>query len=657
MTVAKLLTVVLQNVSRNRKNFFFSSFGITVGVCVFSFFVALTVGIREEELNRIYPVDLIEVEPATVNIAGTRSSVEKVPFNGEGAKALASMEGIAGVFPKLRSKLQATYRLGGQLFGQNGVTFEAYFDGLDDELLRRELEAGESQRGRKSVRDRLREKYGRDRRCYGDEDCSPGEDCRDGVCREMEYWTRFSDHGEYLPCTSEALCADGYSCILGQCRRTCSAQSDAPCYSTETCSAVPCASAADCGAGKCESGHCSLSVCTMRCDSGMCPAGQECVPEACGGNDDCVDGTCIAGKCALAGSCAFMRCVQTALEEQVHSNPDLARGERPNVCEDGTPKAPGTQCASARCPTGSYCSVHTYFRQGNLWKDKRGEGRCELPVPAVLNPLVLELFNMVLGSTLDRTQLGTLDTLLGYQGAVTFGHSFYKETVKDRTPVGKRIMVVGFSSKALEAGVTLPMEYVKRANSRYKGRKAADEFDSMILQLSSAEFLPSVLKKLEQYNIQLSRRSAEAEKFRTVLLVAIAIFFIMASIILGIAATNITHTFLMVIYERKREIGILRALGATKWDIRLIFLVESLLIGAAGGIFGNAVAVGMSAAADFLANSYIGEFPFQPETFFRFQPEWMAASFGFAVIFSLIGALFPANRAASMDPAKTLTLP
>jgi ABC-type antimicrobial peptide transport system permease subunit len=130
----------------------------------------------------------------------------------------------------------------------------------------------------------------------------------------------------------------------------------------------------------------------------------------------------------------------------------------------------------------------------------------------------------------------------------------------------------------------------------------------------------------------------------------------MASIILGIAAVNITHTFLMVIYERNREIGIQRALGATKMDIRLIFLGESMLIGLAGGLMGNGVAFGLSRIANYLANRYIGDFPFQPDTFFLFRPEWLLASTGFAIFFSLIGAFFPANRAAAMDPARTLTM-
>jgi len=656
MTTGKLIAVVLQNVRRNRKNFVFSSFGITVGVCVFSFFVALTFGIREEVLNRMYPVDLIEVEPSSVNIAGARSNVEKIGFNAEGVEILSALEGIGAVFPKLKSRLQATYKIGGQIFGKNGVTFEAYFDGLDDTLLRSELEKREAGQSRKSERDRLKEKYGRKHRCYDHRDCTPGEECREGYCEEIDYWTLFRDHGEFLPCSSDKVCAAEYGCIAQQCRRLC--DSTPGCLAGEECRSITCRGDSECGEGTCKDGVCSKGACFALCAGAEgCVAGLECIQEGCREDADCLDGTCVEGRCSLAGTCGYMHCVQTALEKEINTSPDLRRGELPGLCEDGTEVPEEGECAPARCPVGSYCSVHTYHRPGRLWRDKRGEGRCEQPIPVVLNPIVLEIFNLVLGSTLDKTQLGTLDTLLGYGGTVTFGHSFYKETVKDRTPVLKKMTVVGFSNKALEAGVTMPMEYVKRANARYKGKRAAEQFDSIILQLSAAEHLPEVMNKMEHFNIQLSRRSAEAEKFRIVLIVAIAIFFIMASIILGIAAPNITHTFHMVIYERKREIGIIRALGATKMDIRFIFLVESLLIGLAGGLAGNGLAYGLSKVADHLANRYIGDFPFQPETFFHFHYNWVAASFAFAVFFSLMGAFFPANRAASMDPARTLTLP
>lgn len=663
--IVTLSPVILQNVRRNKKNFVFASIGITVGVCVFSFFTALTLGIRQEVLNRIYPVDLIEIEPASVNIAGAKKSIERIGFNQAGVEKLESTEGIARVFPKLRSKFQATYRIGGEIFGKNGVTFEAYFDGLDDSLLRAELQQTELARARKSAVSRLQEKYGRKHRCYDSTDCAPGEECRGGLCNEIEYWSAFRDRGEYIPCENDSICADGAACIHGQCRNVCSP--DLPCRVGE-CIAPKCRADQDCGSGACNNGTCTISACFPSCAAG-CPPNMECIATTCLDDSDCADGPCINGRCALASTCTPIKCVQNHREAELMANPELRRGEVPTRRE-GLAMPPGSIRASGSpswskaregqgtpaCPPSTYCSVHTYFKPGNLWWDKRGEGRCEEPIPVVLNPIVLEIFNMVLSSTLEKTQLGSVETLLGYTGTVTFGHSFYKETVKDRTPVEKQLVVVGFSSKALEAGVTMPMPYVQRANARYKGRTANRDYDSMIIQLSAAEHLPAVMEKLDQYNLQLSRRSADAEKFRTVLLVAMAIFFIMASIILGIAAINITHTFLMVIYERKKEIGILRALGATKVDIKAMFLGESLLIGLAGGTLGNLAAWGLSLAADYFGNKYIGAFPFRPDTFFLFEPPLLVLSVVFAMVFSIIGAAFPANRAAAMDPARVLTL-
>ncbi len=653
MTPGKMLAIITQNVRRNRKHFVFSTVGITVGVSVFSFFIALTFGVREEILNRIYPVDLIEVETAKVSIGGAMSQVGRIDFDDAGVSQLGAFEGVAAVFPKLKSKFQATYKLGGQLFGENGVQFEAYFDGLDDGLLRTELQKRETNKGR-TVKTRLHERYGRERKCYSSEDCSPGEACQDGGCKPIAYWSQFADRGEVIPCQDDLVCIDSAGCFHTACRPVCN--SDTPCPDGLECRQIPCRRNADCGKGSCQNGTCSTSACLAPCqDAAGCAPGSTCAPSSCTTDEECLSGACLQGRCALGGSCQHMRCVQTAKEVEIASNPVLRRGELPGLCEDGSPIPQGGSCPPARCAYGTYCSVSSYFEAGSLYRDRRGEGFCEQPIPAILNPMVLEVFNLVLGSTMERAQLGSLDTLLGYEGSVTFGTSFYKEQVKDRTPVEKRITIVGFSNKALEAGITMPIDYVKRANARYKGKAATQEYDSIILQLANAEDLPGVMRGMEQANIELSRRSAEADKFRTILQVAIAIFMIMASIILGIAAINISHTFLMVIFERRREIGILRALGATKMDVRGMFLGESVLIGLTGGLLGNSLAYGMSVVADMLATRYLSDFPFEPESFFFFRWDAMSLSFGFAVFFSLLGAFFPANRAATLDPAETLT--
>ncbi len=656
MRPGKLVSVVFKNVRRNRKNLVFSSIGIVVGVSVFSFFTALTIGVREEVLNKMYPVDLIEVEPSSVSIAGAKSRVERLRFDQDHMEDFSGIPGVGQVYPKLRSRFQAVYRIGGQLFGERGMTFEAYFDGLDDALLRADLAEAQAGTQEEQRRQTLKDRYGRDRRCYDDEDCSPGEDCNDGACRALEYWRLFRDHGEFIPCRDDAVCAEGYACLLGQCRPTCEYKDG--CWEGLECRRLECAGTADCGGAPCEDGRCVPEVCVIPCDGGArCPAWQECVPDACQEHDDCVSGRCIDGRCAAAGTCDYIRCIQEREEADLLANPDLRRGTLPGLCEDGSIREEGELCPPAQCPSRTFCGVYEYRFPDRYWRDRRGNGRCEHPIPVVVNPLVLEIFNLVMKSTFGRAELGTINAFMGYDGEVLFGHSFYKDPVKDRIPVQKRMLMVGFTRKALEHGVTMPMEYVRRANSRFKGREATREFDSVILQLAEREKLPEALDYIEAHNVQLSRRSAEAEKFRTILVVALAIFFIMASVILSIAAINITHVFLMVIYERKREIGVLRSVGATRMDVRLLFLGESLFIGVLGGMAGNLIAWGLSKGVDVLVAQYVGDFPLKPETFFHFEPLWVGLSVAVALFFSLLGAFFPANRAASLDPARVLTMP
>jgi putative ABC transport system permease protein len=103
------------------------------------------------------------------------------------------------------------------------------------------------------------------------------------------------------------------------------------------------------------------------------------------------------------------------------------------------------------------------------------------------------------------------------------------------------------------------------------------------------------------------------------------------SLALTVASLGIINTLVMAILERRREIGVLKALGATDGDVRSLFFAEAGAMGLFGGIFG--VALGW----------LIGE------------PWWLALSaIAFAVAVSLIAGLYPAGRAARLDPVEAL---
>ena len=96
--------------------------------------------------------------------------------------------------------------------------------------------------------------------------------------------------------------------------------------------------------------------------------------------------------------------------------------------------------------------------------------------------------------------------------------------------------------------------------------------------------------------------------------------------------------------ERRREIGILKSLGASKMFIVGTIEREALLIGVLGVVAGFAIAF---VAAFLIQNVF--------ELAFEFNTGWMLTAVGLAIGGSLVGALYPAWRAASLDVVQVLT--
>jgi ABC-type lipoprotein release transport system permease subunit len=112
---------------------------------------------------------------------------------------------------------------------------------------------------------------------------------------------------------------------------------------------------------------------------------------------------------------------------------------------------------------------------------------------------------------------------------------------------------------------------------------------------------------------------------------------------------------IMSILERTREIGIMKAIGAEDREIKMIFFVEAAVIGTLGGVLGVLSAWGITALANVLAFRFLLK-P-QGATFIDFfsLPSWLAASaILFALVVSILAALYPAARAARIDPVRAL---
>ena len=122
---------------------------------------------------------------------------------------------------------------------------------------------------------------------------------------------------------------------------------------------------------------------------------------------------------------------------------------------------------------------------------------------------------------------------------------------------------------------------------------------------------------------------------------------------LFVAAIGIANTMMMSIYERTKEIGVMKVLGCSLGNIGGMFLMEAAFIGIFGGIIGNILSFLMSAAINALtANSDMIQ---TGGANISYIPIWlMLASIGFAMLVGIVAGYFPAKRAMKLSPLEAI---
>ena len=119
---------------------------------------------------------------------------------------------------------------------------------------------------------------------------------------------------------------------------------------------------------------------------------------------------------------------------------------------------------------------------------------------------------------------------------------------------------------------------------------------------------------------------------------------------LFVAAIGIANTMMMSIYERTKEIGVLKVLGCALGDIRTMFLMEAGFIGFMGGVLGLGLSYSVSAAINKFLGASLSGMTGGSGAISRI-PLWLSGSaVVFAVLIGMLAGLFPALRAMKLSP-------
>jgi putative ABC transport system permease protein len=129
---------------------------------------------------------------------------------------------------------------------------------------------------------------------------------------------------------------------------------------------------------------------------------------------------------------------------------------------------------------------------------------------------------------------------------------------------------------------------------------------------------------------------------------------IFGSLALVVASLGIINTLVMAILERRREIGVLKALGAADRDIRRLFFVEAGAMGLLGGVLGVCLGWLIGFGINFGTDVYLRRQD-MPSVTVSSVPWWMVGTaIAFSIAVSLAAGLYPASRAAQLNPVEAL---
>ena len=149
----------------------------------------------------------------------------------------------------------------------------------------------------------------------------------------------------------------------------------------------------------------------------------------------------------------------------------------------------------------------------------------------------------------------------------------------------------------------------------------------------------------------IGERIAEMNRIFNIVQIVLLIFGVIALIVASIGMFN---TLTISLLERTKDIGIMKAIGATDYSIYAIFLAESTVIAFAGGVLGIIIAMTLGLAT----NIFVSMMAVKAggEKLMVYQPPWLfvAIVFLFSMIVGILTGLYPSRRAARLDPLDAL---
>jgi ABC-type lipoprotein release transport system permease subunit len=276
------------------------------------------------------------------------------------------------------------------------------------------------------------------------------------------------------------------------------------------------------------------------------------------------------------------------------------------------------------------------------------------PVPIVLSKHLVEMYNTTLAAAMGMPKVSQ-NWVKEQEFVLRIGEAPSVTTTEERWVMGPfPCKVVGISRRAPIWSISVPPEYISYWKKAYYEEEKETVYQKAVIFAESVNLVDGMEAKLEKMGFDVVTNRETVSKINTASAVINALVVLVGVIILLISSASIVNILTMSVYEEATDIAILRSVGARKSHVRGIYFLKAAFIGLIASVDGLLVGFISIQIANNLAQKYLQDLPYRPDTFFLPSVSLAAVCFLIGFAFSLAAGTIPANIAASLNPSKVL---
>ena len=214
----------------------------------------------------------------------------------------------------------------------------------------------------------------------------------------------------------------------------------------------------------------------------------------------------------------------------------------------------------------------------------------------------------------------------------------------------------------MDYSIIMGIDDITRWNEWFSGKRInynREGYNGVVVRVSDVDRVLEVADTIDEMGFQTYTAQSFVQEIEGTFLIIQLIFGGIGAISLLVAAIGIANTMTMAILERTREIGLMKAIGASNRDVLVIFLGEAAGIGLIGGLLGTMLGWGIGKGLDMILISVLTTRAAEsgasvPDSIVFTPPYLMIFAILFSVLVGLFSGVMPSLRAASLQPVTAL---